>query len=49
MKNHLNKLIRWKVAFEDLIEANLIDRDNAEYHKVLDTIDKIYKKRYVIN
>lgn len=45
-----NELVKYKNAFELLAEANLIILDDEpKYWIVLDEIDKIFKKRYVIS
>ncbi len=48
MRKYLTKLIRWKSAYETLIDAGLVDCDNKTYHKILGAIDKFCKLHHVI-
>ena len=48
MKWYIKRLTDWKVNFEDLASAKLIDLANEPlYWRILDVLDEYYKKNYL--
>lgn len=49
MKKLFTKLLKYKVAFEVLAEAKLVNLDDEpSYWRVLAIIDRLYRRRYVL-